>query len=361
MEKRLNLEDYKYQLNKKEYEQIRNEIANKSIELAIKIAKIKNIELDLKENLEDKLFDIKFTFNREIASFRGMIYLMNDLINWNCEDIYEEVLFEDEEVEERTPIETSEEKIQRYINRYNRILAELKQYQDIENEIKEIGYSQMLEQRKEKLIQLFKGMLEYKHKEYNENWDFKQFAEKINQYYNIYSDSLWNAVSASYMSSVEFDIEEDSIPINEIESIMFLDDFYNELTCKDDDYKNYADFYTDFELEDGQTFRDLYNLEIKKFIELFKDMLDFQNIEYDKNDNNLERLKWKVMKVYPYYHAMLFRLISSDPNVTYIQELDSMERVYNRIANEYKNHEENLLKYKDYMELLKKEGYHIDN
>ena len=88
-------------------------------------------------------------------------------------------------------------------------------------------------------------------------------------------------------------------------------------------------------------------------------MLEYRNIKYTDQDS-FDILKMKVMDNYPYYYVMLFHLISPNPNVTYIQELNSMEDVYERIISEYKNHEENMIKYKDYMELIRKEGYDID-
>ena len=163
------------------------------------------------------------------------------------------------------------------------------------------------------------------------------------------------------MGFVEFDIEENVMRIDEIESLIIVNDFIEELTCEGDDYKRYANYYRDFELEEGQEFRDLYNQELEKFKKLFKDMLDFRNIEYDKNEDRFDILKDLVMKYYPYYYGMLFHLISPRPNVTYIQELSSMEDVYERMSGEYKNHEENLIKYKEYMEILKKEGYPLED
>lgn len=361
---KLNIEDYKEFLEKEEYEKVYCEIRDKSIELAKKLADIKNIDLDIEneDDMETKLFHIKFRFQKESASFREMIYLMKDLIEWNYEDFSDLEVIDEEELGiniEDVPIsvESKEEKLQRYINRYNLLLNEIENYRNIERQIKEQGYEKLRDERIEELIKVFKEMLEYKKKTYDENWTFEQFVEKIAQYYNIFSESLWEAVSAIKYYSYEYDMEEDTVPINEVEALKILDSLYFMLTDENDDYKNYADFYRDFELGEGQTFGDLYKLEIAKFIKLFKDMLDFRNIEYDKNETDIDRLKLKVMEYYPYYSSMLFHLISPNPNTTYIQELSSMEDVYERISGEYKNHEENLIKYKEYMELLKKEGY----
>ena len=89
-------------------------------------------------------------------------------------------------------------------------------------------------------------------------------------------------------------------------------------------------------------------------------MLKHRKIKFDENAS-LDDLRYKVMYAYPYYYVMLFYFISHDPSTTYIQELDSLEDKYERMSSEYKNHKENMIKYKDYMDLLRKQGYDIDN
>ena len=374
MESKLNIDDYKALLEKEEYEQVYFDIRDKAIKLAKKIAKTKNIKLDFRfnKNIDDRLYTIRFTFEKESATFREMSWLMKNLLEWYTEDIYEDELLAlnvesefgieiPDEPPRLVPIETKEEKIRTMIRQYNWLVSDLEEYNLIANEIKEHGYEKLIKQKKEKLLQIFKEMLDYKNKKYDNNWTLREFADKISQYYNYYSDSLPNAISAVNMGFVEFDIEENVMRIDEIESLIIVNDFIEELTCEGDDYKRYANYYRDFELEEGQEFRDLYNQELEKFKKLFKDMLDFRNIEYDKNEDRFDILKDLVMKYYPYYYGMLFHLISPRPNVTYIQELSSMEDVYERMSGEYKNHEENLIKYKEYMEILKKEGYPLED
>lgn len=247
MGKMIDMNDYKDDLQKGDYESIYNDIINASIDLANKIAKIKNIKLNDNGNIEDRLFDIEFTFKKNCASFREIIYLMKNLRKWKYEDFCDEdVLIEDEDKEKIVFLETKEEKIQNYIKRYNLIILELDRYYSIEKEIKENGYDKLIKQRTEKLIQLFKKMLEFKNQKYGNNWNLQQFVEKIRQYYSFYSEQLSNVISITNIEPISYDINEDSIRINEVESIMYVDDFYNELTC-DDDYKNYADS----ELEDN--------------------------------------------------------------------------------------------------------------
>lgn len=261
--KMINITDYNEKLQKEDYESIYNDIANISINLADKIAKIKNIKLSNNENIIDKLFDIEYAFKKNCASFREMIYLMRNLRNWKYDELCDEEIFiEDENNNKIVLQETKEEKIQDYIKRYNSIIVELEQYYNIEKEIKENEYNKLIKQRIEKLIQVFKEMLEFKNEKYDENWNFEQFIEKINQHYNFYSEQLSNVISIintdkikqlhfmhyydnirvpdTNIESIDYNINEEYIKINEIEAIMYLDNLYNELTC-DDDYKNYAD------------------------------------------------------------------------------------------------------------------------
>lgn len=264
MSKIIDINDYKDELEKEDYESVYNAIVNTSIKLAKEIAKIKNIKLSDNGDIEDKLFDIEFTFRKNCASFREIIYLMRELKKWNYEDIGdEEILVDDENNAKIDLAETKEEKIKNYIKRYNSIILELEQYYNIEKEIKGNEYDKLIKQRIEKLIKVFKEMLDFKNEKYDVNWNFEQFVEKIKQHYNFYSEQLSNVISATNidstrqlhfvdyhtyiripdtnLESISYNIDEEYIKINEIEAIMYLDNFYNELTC-DDDYKNYADY-----------------------------------------------------------------------------------------------------------------------
>ena len=243
MEKRFDIKDYKDALQKEEYESIYSEIVNCSIELANKIAKIKNIELNTKEDLEDKLYAIQFAFNRECASFRGIIYLMKNLIEWNYEDEVEDEIdieFGDEELDSivlnnSMPIPllyTKEEILKNCMKTYNKILDELDTYYRIENEIKKYNYEKLLKQKKDNLIRIFKDMLEYQKIDYKSNWNLQQFAEKIKQNFSYYSDEISNILLAINSNKIYREDEEEFIPINKIEILMLIDDFCDELIGK---------------------------------------------------------------------------------------------------------------------------------
>lgn len=239
MEKTIDINEFENKLKKEDCERIYRYIVNASIELANKIAKIKNIRLNDNENIEDRLFDIEFAFKKNCASFREIIYLMKDLREWNYEDAYDDEILVENENRKIFFTESKEEKVKSYIKRYNLIVLELNEYYSIEKGIKENGYKKFIEQRTEKLIQLFKEMLNFKNKEYDENWNLIQFVEKISEHYSFYLEQLENVVSAVNMGSITCDISEETISINEVETIMIVDDFYNQLTC-DDEYKTQA-------------------------------------------------------------------------------------------------------------------------
>ena len=373
--KELNLDDYELELQNEDNEKIYNDLVEKSINISRKVAKLKNIELTQLDNLEDVLSDIQYRFTKESGYFRDVIYLMKDLLEWNNEDYVEEIgidledIFDDFEEENKNQsvetvnsnyyIRSLKDKTVDCIRRYNSIVFELNKYNELENEINKKGYEELLNSKKEKITNLFKEMLDYKNKKYDDNISFRDLADKISQYYNNYHELIYDLISAVLWQTVSYDVEEDSIDLNEIEVLMTIDDIYNILIDDVCGYKTEADTYRDFELEEGETFKDLFYREKEKFKNLFKEMLEYRNIKYTDQDS-FDILKMKVMDNYPYYYVMLFHLISPNPNVTYIQELNSMEDVYERIISEYKNHEENMIKYKDYMELIRKEGYDID-
>lgn len=329
----MNLEEFEKELENKEYERIYEVIANRSIKLAEKIAKMKNITITYfnSNNLDDKLYTIYFRFKEQSVSFRSVIYYMSSLLEWNVEDEYLE--------------KTREEKIKEYINSYNFIEESISRYIELENKIKKYGYEKLEKEKKEKLIILFREMLDYKHKEYSDSFSFEDYINKVSLYYNLFSDELHNVLSAINSNYVVFDIEEDYIDVNDVEKIMLLDSLYSSLTYEGDGYKENANFYRDFDLEEGQTLEDLYKLEKEKFVKLFKEMLDYIKVEYNKDNNYFEYLKDKVIQNYPFYEDRLLFMESADPNTTLVAILDSMETVYESLVKDYKNYEKNIKEY----------------
>ena len=70
-------------------------------------------------------------------------------------------------------------------------------------------------------------MMEYKNKPYDKNWTISQFIDKLIQYYNYYTEDLCQLKSAIIGQSIEFDIEKDLVDLDDIETIMTIDEIYN--------------------------------------------------------------------------------------------------------------------------------------
>lgn len=243
MENKFNLMDYKEALQKEDYESIYNEIATKSIKLASKIANLKKIKINLNGILENKLHTIQYIFDKKIAIFRNMHYLIKDLIEWNYEDVVQDEIdieFGDEELDTIvlnnsitiTLLYTKEEILKNCMETYNLILDELDVYYRIENEIKKYNYEKLLKRKKDNLVKIFKDMLEYKKIEYENNLNLQQFAEKIKQNFSYYSDEISNILLAINFNKIYQKDEEVFIPVNNIEILMLIDDFCDELISK---------------------------------------------------------------------------------------------------------------------------------
>ena len=101
-----------------------------------------------------------------------MFSLMENLANWYVEDEY--------------IANTKEKKIEYSINPYNVLVEEFEIYTNTKKEIEEKGFERALEERKQKLINIFIEMLEYKNKSYDKSWNIIQFIDKLIQYYNYY-------------------------------------------------------------------------------------------------------------------------------------------------------------------------------
>ena len=322
-----------------------DKLVNKAIELIKEIAKMKKLsieDIDFKDK-ESLFYYLKKLFEENSASFQSIVTLMNNFLRWNIapEDDFGT---------------TKEEKIEMYIRNYNLIIYELDDYENVENEIKEKGYENLKNEKIEKLISIFKEMLKYKEKEYKDNWCFKEWIDKIDTYYHFYHEELHNVLEQVENNCIDRNIYIDyqvSIRTDEVENMIALNDLYNELSSETDGYKHFADFYKEINLKEGQTYADLYNAEIEKFTVLFKEMLDFLNVKYNAND--FYTLKSLVMNNYPYFLDNIISLdfIMSNPTETYISLLNEMEMIYDYFSKSYRNHEENMKKYKEELEKQK--------
>ena len=149
---------------------------------------------------------------------------------------------------------------------------------------KEKDYETLLKERENKCRKLFKKMLEYKNKEYNENLDIVDLIGKVIQYYTFYAGELRVLKQALIGNTIQFDIDGDLVEVNDNGRLVLIDKYYNLIV--NEDYKKVAYMYKDFELKDGQTYDDLYDIEYEKLDNLYRKMLEFlveKDLENEKN------------------------------------------------------------------------------
>lgn len=348
MESKIKIEEFQEYIDKGKLNIVFDKIADKSIDLIKKIATMKGFSLEEIENIEDRetlFYYFEKLFEENSAYFQAIPNLMRNFSIWNIELI-------------DGLGETKEEKIEMYIQGYNLTIYEIEEYEFIKNEIQKKGYEKLKNQKIKKLISAFKEMLDYKNKSYDDKWSFEEWIEVIDKYYHFYHDTLERTLTQIQSNTLCRSIYMDYqvyIKTDDVENLIALDDLYCELDPETGDYKDFADFYEDIELEEGQTYEDLYNEKKEKFIKLFKEMLDYINVKHE--ENSFETLKALIRDNFPYYRDNLISLsvMMSNPTETYISLLSSMDRVYNYFAKTYKNHEENLKKYNEELELIDEE------
>ena len=348
MESKIKIEEFQEYIDKGKFTIVFDKIADKSIDLIKKIATMKGFSLEEIENIEDRetlFYYFEKLFEENSAYFQAIPNLMRNFSIWNIELI-------------DGLGETKEEKIEMYIQGYNLTIYEIEEYEFIKNEIQKKGYEKLKNQKIKKLISAFKEMLDYKNKSYDDKWSFEEWIEVIDKYYHFYHDTLERTLTQIQSNTLCRSIYMDYqvyIKTDDVENLIALDDLYCELDPETGDYKDFADFYEDIELEEGQTYEDLYNEKIEKLIGLFKEMLDYINVEHE--ENSFEVLKALIRDNFPYYGDNLISLsvMMSNPTETYISLLSRMDSVFNYFAKTYKNHEENLKKYNEELEFIDEE------
>lgn len=346
MKNKIKIDEFQEYIEKGELDVAFDKIADKSIELIKKIALMKGFSLEDIENIKDRealFYYFEKLFEENSALFQTIPNLMRNFTRWNIAP------------EDDFGI-TRQQKIEMYIREYNSIVYELEEYENLKEEIQEKGYENLKNEKIKKLISVFKNMLDYKHKSYNDKWSFEEWIEVIDKYYHFYHDTLERTLTQIQGNTLCRSIYMDYqvyIGTDDVENLIALDDLYYELGSETGDYKDFADFYEDIELEEGQTYEDLYDKKKEKFIELFKEMLDYINVKHE--ENSFEALKALIREHFPYYsdNITFLSVMMSNPTETYISLLNSMDSAFNYFAKTYKNHEKNL---KKYHEEIKKDG-----
>ena len=212
-------------------------------------------------------------------------------------------------------------------------------------EKKKKDFETLLNERENKCRKLFKEMLEYKNKEYDENLDIVELIGKVIQYYTFYAGELRVLKQALIGNTIQFDIDGDLVEVNDNGRLVLIDKYYNLIV--NEDYKKVAYMYKDFELKDGQTYDDLYDIEYEKLDNLYRKMLEFLGEKDLENEKNIEG---KMLEKYPFYLLDIKRINTYEPYSTVIERLNIMENVYEKLSRDYKNYEENMKKYKEFQE-----------
>ena len=333
MIKEVSLKDYEKEIQEKNYEIIYKDIVNKSIELVKEIGKIEEFELPEAEETTTLLESIKCYFEEKVNYWRSVIKLMNELLEWKSDYSF--------------IAPTEKDKLELIFSTYNRVVRTLNDYKKIKKEIEVKNFEIILEERKEKIIRLYTEMLDYKNKTYNRNWNIEEFTPVMIHYYNFYYNEFLNLKDAMIDRKSD---DKNRIKLDNIERIIIIDDIYNMLlpTKDNEGYKEFAYAYRDFDLKDGQTYEDLYSLERKKIIELFKKMLEFVGENDFINEDDYNKLKDKVIEKYPFYSSKLADNYGHyGIERTWIEILSDLEDVYEELSSDYKNREENLKRYEE--------------
>ena len=323
-------EDFKKEMENKDYDSIYKVMAEKSIELVKKIAKVKKIELPKIDLYNERVFDeIDEIFKSNSIYFGSIETLMWTFCRW--EDDYLK--------------ESKEQKIKTSIELYNKSLLRLEEYEKEKEKIDENGYKKLKEEEIDKIILLFKEMMQYKNKKYDDNWDFNSWLDAISEKYNYFHSEIVDIYDIYYYGHVDRYMDgEEVIDVDKVEEILFYEQFYYFLET---DYKEHAYDFIDIELKEGQTYKDVYGEEKEKLAKLFKEMLDFINVKYD--NKTFESLRIRVCKEYPWYEEKINFLYSLMGMIgtTYIELIDDMEKLYSFLEKDYKNIEKNKKKYKE--------------
>jgi len=314
----INIKMYQNELKNSDYPAIQKKLITKFTELSKEIDKLYN-------NQEDRYY------------FDGFLSNLSYLQDWNipnCQSDYE--------------------KLKRAVELYNIYLTKFKVYQDLNQSLKEKSYPKLFKEYEEKLINLFKEMLTYKKKEFDPNLSFLELLDKINIHYNIYRYDIAmikDAYTNHYVDDNYYTLYPDyysdikTYHLNDVEQLLILDDFYKTLTDPLDNYKNNANCYIDINLAPNETISDLYNQEMAKLINLFKEMLNYVKADYDKSNTRFRYYMTQISTSYPFYLQDLINLSSTltDPHNNYITCIDSLYHMRNNLSH----YKEDLKDYND--------------
>lgn len=250
---------YKKDIEEKSFNEVYNSIINNFFDLINEIIEkrkfkftkiIKNIEkikISSKETLiEETLEEIKSRFEKNVASFEDVISLARGLKEWDDGRGISAFLLSREIV------------LENYVSFYNNIVSELDRYEEIEEILKISGYEDIKNEKEQKLILIFKEMMDYKKKQYSEEWNFEKWVKEIGESYNHYHkilEQVLEQIEKNILVREGDSYQEYHIQTNNIENILALEKLHSKLIDPIEGYKNIEE-----DTDEGmQYLEDLYN------------------------------------------------------------------------------------------------------
>lgn len=187
----IDIKYYEEKIKEEKYEEIYKDLVNKSITAVKELGKRKDYKIPEDKDGKDLFYRIQFDFEEKFIQHLSLsvYYLMKSLIKWNQKS--EEVYC------------TYKRKIYDIIIRYNCFIDEIKEYEEIEDEINRKGIDIVTKEREEKYRKQFKERFEHS-KKYDETWDVVKLIKKV--------------INTG---------EKDLLKSNDVEKIMLIDNTYN--------------------------------------------------------------------------------------------------------------------------------------
>ena len=168
-------------------------------------------------------------------------------------------------------------------------------------------------------------------KTYDDNDKLIKLLKKVEQYYNYYILTISDLHSALVGYAEGENIDEQPKRLNNIEILIKVRANYNYLKKN---YKENAFIYRDYDLEEGESFSNLYIKYLDRSYDLYREMLDFLKVEYDNKKPPIFVID-KVKKYYPFYIDYI-----DDNNKPYFNPyaalLTRMDEYYEIMSKNYK-------------------------
>ncbi len=214
---------------------------------------------------------------------------------------------------------------------YNNLVEEFNNYMSVKNEINKRGYDVVYQELEDKIKNLCIEMLEYKNKDFDRNASLFLLLKKVEQYYQTQILTI-HALRSSLIGFAEgANIDEDSKRLDHAERIMESRGLYEYLKSN---YQEDAFLYRDYELKEGETFSDIHIRYLYRSYDLYREMLEFLKVEYDKDKPPIHVIDL-VKKYYPYYEEYI-----DDKNKPYFDpyasSLTRMDEYYEYMKDHYK-------------------------